>query len=236
MSNSYQLQDMLEAAVHFGHKTQKWNPKMKKFLFGSKNSIHIIDLNKTQDALMKAAEYLKLNAASGKKVLLVCTKPQAAGLITSAAEATQMPYVVHKWMGGLLTNFSTIKQRIRYFKKLRDDEQSGEFEKYTKKEASQFKKDILKLQASLGGVRDLEKLPDVVFVADVVRDKIAVDEAKKLKIPVVAIVDSNSDPDGIAYPIPGNDDAIKSLTYLINAVKDAMIEGKSGKTTSPKTA
>lgn len=199
---------------------------MKRYIYGSKNGIHIFNLEKTQEYLNKTMEFLGATSAGGKKVLLVSTKPQAARLILETAEATQMPYVVHKWIGGLLTNFSTIKQRIKYLKSLKDQEKTGELEKYTKKEASELKKTIIKLENTLGGVKDLERLPDVVFVADVVRDRIVVEEANKLKIPVVAIVDSNGDPDGIAYPIPGNDDAIKSLTYLINKVKSAIIEAK----------
>ena len=220
------LQEMLDSAVHFGHKTQKWNPKMKKYIYGARNGIHIFDLAKTKNCLDKATEFLKLSSASGKKILMVSTKPQAAMLIQEMAETTKMPYVIHKWMGGLLTNFSTMKQRIKYFRNLIEQEKSGELEKYTKKEASVLKKARVKLDATLGGVRDLDRLPDALFIADVVRDRIVVDEAIKLKIPIVGIVDSNSDPDGITYPIPGNDDAIKSLTYLINKVKSAIIEGK----------
>lgn len=223
------LKEMLDAAVHFGHKTQKWNPKMRKYIYGEKNGIHLIDLQKTQQCLEKAVEFLKHSSASGKRILLVSTKPQAAHLIVEAANAAHMPYVVHKWMGGLMTNFSTMKQRIRYFRTLKEQEKSGEFEKYTKKEAAELKKAIAKLENALGGVQELDKLPDVVFVADAVRDRIVIKEANKMKIPVVAIVDSNADPDGIAYPIPGNDDAVKSLTYLISMVKNAMVMGK-GKT------
>jgi small subunit ribosomal protein S2 len=226
MTTQFDLKDMLESAVHFGHKTQKWNPKMRRYLFGEKNGIHVFDLQKTQECLTKAAEFIKHESASGRTILLVSTKPQADHLITDMASSTKMPYVVHKWMGGLLTNFSTMKQRIRYFRSLVDQEKSGEFGKYTKKEASGLKKTIEKLESALGGVRDLDRLPDVVFVADAVRDRIAIREANKMKIPVVAIVDSNGDPDGIAYPIPGNDDAVKSLTYLISAVKNAILEGK----------
>lgn len=222
----YDMKQMLESAVHFGHKTQKWNPKMRRYLYGSKNGVHIFDLQKTQDCLVKAVEFLKHSAASGKNILLVSTKPQASQYIVEAANDSHMPYVVHKWMGGLLTNFGTMKVRIRYFRTLKDQEKSGEFDKYTKKEASGLRKQIIKLEAALGGVRDLDRLPDVVFVADAVRDRIAIREANKMKIPVVAICDSNADPDGVAYPIPGNDDAVKSLTYLINAVKDAILAGK----------
>lgn len=222
----HDLNVMLEAAIHFGHKTQRWNPKIKRYLYGERNGIHIFDLAKTQEHLVKAEEFLKHSAASGKRILLVSTKPQAAHLIKDAAFAAKMPYVIHKWMGGLLTNFATMKKRIRYLRTLKEQEKTGEFEKYTKKEAANLKKVIIKLEDALGGVQELEHLPDVLFVADVVRDKIAVKEANKMKIPVIAIVDSNADPDGVAYPIPGNDDAVKSLSYLITAVKDAMVEGK----------
>ena len=221
-----QLQEMLDSAVHFGQKTTKWNPKMKKYIYGVKNGIHIIDVQKTAECIKAVQEYLKKETSTGKRVLLVCTKPQAANLIVDMAKETGMPYVIHKWVGGLLTNFSTIKRRIKYFKKLRDEEKSGEFSKYTKKEASNLKKTMVKLESALGGVKDMEKLPDIVFVADVVRDRIAVQEATKLNIPVIGIVDSNSDPENIKYPIPGNDDAIKSLTYLINAVKGGIVAKK----------
>ncbi len=220
------IKEMLEAAVHFGHKTQKWNPKMKRYIYTTKNGIHIFDLEKTKEALEKALDFLKKTASSGKKILFVSTKPQSAHLIVEAAEECKMPYVIHKWMGGLLTNFNTIKQRIRYLKNLKEQEKSGEFEKYTKKEASELRKTIEKLESALGGVRDLDALPDVVFVVDVLRDRIAVNEANKMKIPVVGIVDSNADPDGVNYPIPGNDDAVKALTYLIQKVKYGILEGK----------
>jgi len=220
------IKEMLEAAVHFGHKTQKWNPKMKKFIYTTKNGIHIFDLEKTKSSLEKALEFIKKAAASGKTILFVSTKPQSALLVVEAAEECRMPYVIHKWMGGLLTNFSTIKQRIRYLKNLKDQEKSGEFEKYTKKEASELRKTINKLESALGGVSSLDALPDMVFVVDALRDRIAVNEANKMKIPVVGIVDSNADPDGVNYPIPGNDDAVKSLTYLIQKVKYGILEGK----------
>lgn len=220
------IQTLLDAAVHFGHKTQKWNPKMKSFLYGSRNGIHIFDLQKTQDYLTKALEYVKNASAMGKVVLFVSTKPQAAQYIVEAAEACKMPYVIHKWLPGLLTNFSTMKQRIRYFKSLRDQEKSGELEKYTKKEISVLRKEMVKLEEALGGVKDLDRLPDIVFLADIVRDRIVVKEANKMKIPVVGIADSNADPDGIFRLIPGNDDAVKSLEYLIKAVETAFLEGK----------
>jgi small subunit ribosomal protein S2 len=222
MQNS-DVKDMLEAAVHFGHKTQKWNPKMRKFIYGSKNGIHIFDLYKTKDALEKATSYLNQAAKTGKKVLLVGTKPQAGKIIESIGEKSGMPYVSNKWMGGLLTNFSTMKQRIKYYQKLKKEEQEGEFSKYTKKEGAFLKKTIAKLEEALGGVRNMDNLPDIVFVADSVRDRIAIKEANKLKIPVVAIVDSNSDPSGVLHPIPGNDDAIKSIQYLLSKIETSLL-------------
>lgn len=218
-----QLQEMLESAVHYGHKPIKWNPKMKKYIYGVNNGVHVIDLQKSADCLAKAGEYLNRETMNGKRVLLVSTKPQATKLILEAARETGMPYVVNKWMGGLLTNFSTIKRRIQYYKKLKEEERTGDFDKYTKKEASQLKKVMVKLESALGGVIDMDRLPDIVFVADVVRDHIAVKEANKLNIPVVGIADTNADPDKLKFPIPGNDDAIKSLTYLINAVKKSIV-------------
>lgn len=226
VGNAVDIKEMLEAAVHFGHKTQKWNPKMKKYIYSSKNGIHIFDLEKTKAALEKALDFIKKVSSSGKNVLFVSTKPQSSHLIVEAAEACNMPYVIHKWMGGLLTNFTTIKQRIRYLKNLKEQEKAGDFDKYTKKEASELRKTIEKLESALGGVRNLDALPDVVFIVDALRDRIAVNEASKMKIPVVGIVDSNSDPDGIDYPIPANDDAVKSLTYLIQKVKYGILEGK----------
>jgi len=217
-----QLQEMLESAVHFGHKPTKWNPRMKKYIYGVNNGVHVIDLQKSADCLAKAGEYLKRETMNGKRILLVSTKPQATKLILETARETGMPYVVNKWMGGLLTNFSTIKRRIQYYKKLKEEERTGDFDKYTKKEASQLKKVMVKLESALGGVIDMDRLPDIIFVADVVRDHIAVNEANKLNIPVVGIADTNADPDKLKYPIPGNDDAIKSLTYLINAVKKSI--------------
>ena len=225
-STKVDVQEMLEAAVHFGHKTQKWNPKMKQYIYGSKNGVHIFDLEKSKVCLDKALDFIQKNSASGKNILFVSTKPQSAHLVVEAAAACRMPYVIHKWMGGLLTNFNTIKQRIRYFKNLTDQEKNGDFEKYTKKEASELRKTIIKLETALGGVRELDALPDAVFVVDTLRDRIAVKEAHKMKIPVIGIVDSNSDPDGVDYPIPGNDDAVKSLTYLIDMVKNGILEGR----------
>lgn len=225
MSNT-SVKEMMNAAMHFGHQTQRWNPKMKPYLYGSKNGIHIFDLEKTAVCLDQAMEFLKLTAAQGKSIMLASTKPQASGLIIDAAQSTKMPYVVYKWMPGLLTNFSTIKKRVKYFNDLLEQEQSGELEKYTKKEIAKIKKEIAKLQDAFGGIREMDRMPSVIFVADVVRDQIIVKEANKMNIPVVAIVDSNADPDGVNYPIPANDDALASLSFVVAKVKDAILSSK----------
>lgn len=213
---------LFENAVHIGHRRQKWNPRMKKFLHGERNGVHIINLEKTIECMDKACTFLAKLAGENKTILFVTTKPQSQKLVEDIASSVGMPYVSSRWIPGLLTNFQTMKLRIRYLADLKEKEASGEFDKYTKKEASKLKKAITILQASLGGVQNLKSLPDCVFVVDVVRDKIAVKEAKVLKLPIVAIVDSNADPSDITYPIPGNDDALKSLTCLLTQVKDAI--------------
>lgn len=223
------VKEMMDAAMHFGHQTQRWNPKMKPYLYGSKNGIHIFDLEKTAALLDKAMEFLKQTSASGRTIMLASTKPQAARLIMEASKEAHLPYVVNKWMPGLFTNFTTIKKRIKYFNDLYEQEKSGELEKYTKKEQARFKKELIKLQDAFGGVRELDKLPAVVFVADVVRDRIIVKEANKMKIMVVAITDSNSDPDGVDFPIPANDDAISSLTFVVNKLRSSLAEAKGKK-------
>ena len=221
-----ELKEMLKNAVHFGHATRKWNPKMKKFIYGEKQGIHIFDLGKTYEAMKKALDFLKKSSKEGRTILFVSTKQQATNLVKEAAIECKMPYVTQKWVAGLLTNFKTIQKRIKYLKKLKKEEATGEFSKYTKKEVVNFKKTINKLEISLGGVQDLEKLPQVVIIFDVHRDSIAVKEAAKKGIQIVGITDSNADPSEIDYPIPGNDDAIKSLKYLVSKIKEAILEGK----------
>lgn len=215
-------QEMFENAVHVGHRTQKWNPRMKKYLYGEKDGVHIINLEKTSEGLERALAFLEKLAGEGKNVLFVSTKPQSLKLIEESARSCGMPYVVSRWIPGLLTNFSTLKNRIKYFVNLKAEMASGEFDKYTKKEAAKLKKIIDTLELSLGGVQNLRGVPDAVFVIDTVRDNIAVKEAKVVGIPVVAITDSNSDPTVIDYPIPGNDDALKSLTFLVGKVVSAL--------------
>lgn len=219
------MREMLANAVHFGHRTTKWNPKMAPYLHGKKNEVHIFDLNKTYEGLQRATEFLEAVAAQGKTILFVSTKPQATRFLKEEAQKCGMPYVISKWIPGLLTNFKTIRARVKYLQDLKNQKETGEFEKYTKKEASELNKQIEKLEKALGGVANLERVPDVVLVLDCVRDRIAVQEAIKVKTTVVAVVDSNADPDGIAYVIPGNDDAIKSIQYLLTALSTAVQNG-----------
>lgn len=215
-----EIKKMFECAVHIGHRTQKWNPRMKKYIYGERHGIHVINLEKTQECLEKALAFLAKNVAEGKVILFVSTKPQSVKLLEEAAKDCHTPYVVSKWIPGLITNFSTLKTRIKYLADLKSQEESGGFDKYTKKEASKLKKIIDKLQISLGGVQNLTARPDVVFVLDALRDRIVVKEAKRVRIPVVGIVDTNADPTIVTYPIPGNDDALKSLTYFIEKIKE----------------
>lgn len=219
------MRDMLANAVHFGHRSSKWDPKMAQYLHGKKNGVHIFDLNKTYRGLSAATEFLTAACANGKTVLFVSTKQQATTIVKEEAERCGMPYVTKKWIPGLLTNFKTIRARVRYMQKLKEDQASGEFAKYTKKEALNLGKTIIKLEEALGGVADLDKVPDIVFCLDVCRDEIAALEAKKLGITVVAVCDSNANPSGINYVIPANDDALKSITYLMKAIGDAVVAG-----------
>lgn len=215
-------QDMVDNTVHFGHKTQKWDPRMKKYLYGEKNGVHVFNLEMTVKMLEDACAFLSKTVAEGKTILFVSTKPQAIALIEESAKNCGMPFVVSRWIPGFLTNFPTVKTRIDYLKSLKEQEANGEFEKYTKKEAGQLKKTIDKLEVSLGGVQNLTKKPDAVFVADVVKDEIVVKEANVMKIPVIGICDSNANPNPVDYPIPGNDDAVKSLKFLIGKVFEAV--------------
>lgn len=220
------MREMLANAVHFGHKTAKWNPKMAPYLFTKRNGVHVFDLNQTYQALMNAEEFLRAAAMQGKTVLFVSTKPQSTALLRKEAEKCGMPFVTSKWIPGLLTNFKTIRSRVKYMLALKEERENGGFDKFTKKEASEFNKQIDKLEKALGGVAHLDKVPDVIFVLDCVRDRIAVQEAQKMKVTVVAVVDSNADPDGIQYPIPGNDDAVKSITFFTSHLSEAIQDGQ----------
>ncbi len=222
MSTEKELKEMLKNAVHFGHATSKWNPKMKSFIHGEKQGIHVFDLNKTGKALDEALKFLSASANQGKTIMFVSTKQQATDLVKTAAKECKCPYVTQKWVPGLFTNFKTIKQRIKYLKKLKEEKETGEFSKYTKKEAVKLEKTIAKLETSLGGVQDIKKTPDVIIVLDVHRDQIAVKEASRTGVKIVGITDSNANPDLIDYPIPANDDSIKAITYLVGKFTEAI--------------
>lgn len=216
------VQDLFANAVQFGHKKSKWNPKMKKFIFAEKNGVHVIDLEKTKDHLEKACTFLAAAAGQGKKMLFVGTKPQVTPIISAMAKELNAPYISKKWPAGLLTNWNVFSGRISYLKTLKSERDAGEWEaKYTKKEISQFHKEIEKLEKTLGGVEDMRSIPDVIFVVDPMKDGLAIKEANICHIPVVSIVDTNASPDGVDYIIPANDDAVKSLKYILGMVQEA---------------
>ena len=200
---------LLNAGVHFGHQTKRWNPKMKPYIFGSRSGIYIIDLQKTEKCLTAACDFLESLAAKGQAVVFVGTKKQAKSLITEAAQRCGMPYVINRWLGGTLTNFTTIKANIDKMRLLRKQKADGFFERISKKDAKHLSHQMERLEESFSGLADLEKLPGCMFVVDIKREEIAVREANRLNIPIVAICDTNADPDLITYPIPGNDDAIR---------------------------
>jgi small subunit ribosomal protein S2 len=221
------MRDLLEAGAHFGHQTRYWNPKMNGFIFGARNNIHIINLEKTLPALDDALAFVRNTAAKKNKVLFVGTKRSAGKVVKENAERAGMPYVDKRWLGGMLTNYKTIRQSIRRLRDLETQSSDGTFEKLTKKEALSRQRDLEKLESGLGGIKEMGGLPDVLFVVDVDHESIAVTEAKKLGIPVIGIVDTNSNPDGIDYIIPGNDDAIRSIRLFVAAVADAALAGKA---------
>ena len=220
------LQDLLESGVHFGHQTKRWNPKMKPFIFTARNGIYIIDLQKTLNSLEKACQKVKEIVANDKQVLFVGTKKQAKEVIKEEALRCSMPFVTERWLGGMMTNFQTIRRNIKRLKDLERMKEDGTFEKLTKKEASGLQREIDKLENILGGIKDVARLPGAVFVVDSKKEKIAVAEANKLKIPVIAIIDTNSDPDVIDYPIAGNDDAVKSIKVISHEFSSAILEAQ----------
>jgi small subunit ribosomal protein S2 len=218
---------MLEAGVHFGHQTRFWNPKMAPYIFGERNKIHIINLEKTQPLYTEAANFIKSVAANGGKVLFVGTKRSARDAVQKEAQRSGMPYVNQRWLGGMLTNFKTIRQSIKRLNELDEMVTSGAMDRRGKKEAQMLRREMDKLLRSLGGIRDMNSLPDALFVIDVGHEQIAIHEAKKLGIPVVAIVDTNCSPDGIDYIVPGNDDAMRAIGLYATGVADSVLEGKA---------
>ena len=219
------IEQMLKAGVHFGHQTRFWNPKMEKFIFGSRNKVHIIDLQKTLDCLEPSLDFCKKIASSNNRILFVGTKRSAREVIRQEAERCGMPYVNHRWLGGMLTNYKTIRASIRRYEFLVSQEEEGKFNQYTKKEVLKLKKEMDKLERSIGGIKNMGGLPEALFIVDVENEKIAVAEAKKMGIPIVGLVDTNSDPDSVDYIIPGNDDAIRSISLLARLVSNACLEG-----------
>ncbi|MDE1922939.1 MAG: 30S ribosomal protein S2 [Gammaproteobacteria bacterium] len=224
---SVSMRQMLEAGVHFGHQTRFWNPKMAPFIFGERNKIHIINLEKTQPLYQEAAGFIKGVAADGGKVLFVGTKRSARDSVQKEAIRCNMPYVNQRWLGGMLTNFKTIRQSIKRLNELDDMAQSGALDRRGKKEAQMLRREMDKLLRSLGGIRDMTALPDALFVIDVGHEEIAIHEARKLGIPGVAVVDTNCSPEGIDYVIPGNDDAMRAILLYTGGMAEAVLEGKS---------
>lgn len=224
---SVSMRQMLEAGVHFGHQTRFWNPKMAPFIFGERNKIHIINLEKTQPLFAEAAHFIKGVVADGGRVLFVGTKRSAREAIQREASRAGMPYVNQRWLGGMLTNFKTIRQSIKRLGELDDLITSGGIERRGKKEAQVLRREKDKLHRSLGGIKNMGALPDVLFIVDVGHEGIAIQEAKKLGIPVVAVVDTNCSPEGVDYVIPGNDDAMRAINLYAAAIADAVLEGKS---------
>ena len=225
---TFTMRQLLEAGIHFGHHTRRWNPKMEEYIFGQRNNIHIIDLEKTVPLMYTALEVLYNVAKNGGSILFVGTKPQAQQVIEDQALRAGMPYVNFRWLGGMLTNFKTIIKRVVYLKELKSLESSGEINAYTKSERLRIKREIEKLTKSIGGIVNLNKLPDAIFVVDLANESTAITEAQKLGIPVIGLADSNVDPEGVEIVIPGNDDAIRSIELIASAIADACLKG-SGK-------
>jgi small subunit ribosomal protein S2 len=219
------MKELLEAGVHFGHQTQRWNPKMDNFIYGDKSGIHILDLRITYEAIAQAEEFVQKIVANGGKVLFVGTKPQAQNVIQEQAESAGMPYVNHRWLGGMLTNFKTIIKRVIYLKELISLEDSGEINAYPKPERLRIRREIAKLTRSIGGIVNLSKIPDAIFIVDLMNESTALTEANKLGIPVIGLADSNVDPTGVDIVIPGNDDAIRSIEVVTSAIAEACAKG-----------
>ncbi len=226
MINTPKLEDMLKAGMHFGHRTNRWHPKMKQFIFTSKNGIYIIDLKKSQEKLQEALEFMAKLVAEGKSILFVGTKSQVAGPLKKMVEETGQSYVVGKWLGGYLTNFPIVKKSVKKYLDLIEKRETGKLEKYTKKERLNFDREIKKLEVRVGGLAALNKLPDALFVWDIKEEETAVKEARQKNIPIIAICDTNVNPEEVNYPIPANDDSTKTIKLVLEAIKSALLEGK----------
>ena len=221
------IKELLEAGAHFGHQTSRWDPRMKKYIFTKRNGIHIIDLERTSGMLAKAKEFVRQLVADGGTILFVGTKKQAQEAIELEGKRCGMPYINVRWIGGILTNFSTIQARIDYLVRLEDQQARGEFTRLPKKEALKLTEEIARLNRQLGGIKEMTRLPSALFIVDTVKEKIALAEAKRMGIPVVAVADTNSNPDEIDYPIPANDDAIRAVKLVCAKIADAVVDGKA---------
>ena len=227
------MRELLQAGAHFGHQTRYWNPKMDQYIFGARNKIHIVNLEHTVPALNDALAYIQRLASNKNQILFVGTKRAAGKIIEEQATRSGMPFVNHRWLGGMLTNYKTVRSSIKRLRELQEQAQDGTFDKLTKKEALMRTRALEKLDRSVGGIKDMGGLPDALFVIDVDHERIAITEANKLGIPVIGIVDTNSNPDGVDYVIPGNDDAIRAIKLYVKAVADAILEGKAQNSTTP---
>jgi len=226
MANLPTILDLLKAGAHFGHQKSRWHPKMKEYIFGVRNGIHIVDLDKTLEELQKTLNYVRNLAAEGKVILFVGTKRQARDLIKEAAISCGMPYLVERWIGGLITNFEEMRRRLKKYLNMKEQVVSGEIEKYTKKEQVKFKRELEKMDRYLIGLTALEKMPDAVYLADLRTEKTAVAEAQKKNVPIVAVCDTNENPEDADYIIPANDDAVNSIKLMVSLIAEAVNEGK----------
>jgi len=224
------MKQLLEAGVHFGHQTRRWDPKMAEYIFQARNGIHIIDLQKTSKKLDEAYAFVKEQSEEGKTVLFVGTKKQAQECVKEAAEKSGMYYIDQRWLGGMLTNFTTIKKRVQRLKDLETMQQDGTFDVLPKKEVTLLKKEMEKLERNLGGIKEMNEIPGLLFIVDPKKERTAILEARKLNIPVVGLVDTNCNPEDVDYPIPGNDDAIRAVKLITDVMANAIIEGKQGET------
>ena len=229
------MKQLLEAGVHFGHQTRRWDPRMAEYIFQARNGIHIIDLQKASRKIDEAYEFIKEQVEEGKTVLFVGTKKQAQECMKEAALKCGMYYVDQRWLGGMLTNFDTIRSRVQRLKDLEAMEQDGTFDVLPKKEVIGLKKEMEKLESNLGGIKEMDKLPGVIFLVDPKKERIAILEARRLNIPTVGIVDTNCNPEDLDYPIPGNDDAIRAVKLIADVMANAVIEGKQGESFEPAT-
>lgn len=219
--------DLLKAGAHFGHRASRWHPKMGRFIFGERNNVHLINLEETQKKLAEALEFVRQAAAEGKVILFVGTKEQAKSIVRRCAEESGMPYIVERWLGGLLTNFNELQRLLKKFRRLKEERESGGWAKYTKKEQLGFAKEVEKMEKNLGGIEKLERRPELIFIIDLKKEKTAFREAMTTKTKIIAICDTNVNPEEVAYPIPANDDATKTLELICGLVAEAVKEGKS---------